>query len=367
MAYEIMTDNTQSYEDLGWFLEKSEKGFCLLVTRPRMQNEVASHFHSPDVTVYNYAHQGVSHFYFADVERLVKENPNSKSFFMVQFQQAVSDEIDKLRFNFSRERLDGLERNFIFCVTEEAADGLNQKARDIYSWMKLKIPFEDETEALDKVLEITDIVVPPIDKDTGVEVQIDDSWTDERKLAAAIAMKNRAERLRDEGRYADAQKLLEYVVEIREAILGTEHPDTAKAYDRIADVYELRGDYCSALEYDKKALAIRERALGKNNLETAETYNNMAGVYSDQGDYEKALEYYGKALAIKERVLGTEHPSTAVTYNNMASVYSAQGDYEKALEYCGKALAIRVRVLGTDHPDTKKTRNLMTQLLQKTN
>ena len=325
MAYESMTDNVQSYEDLGWFLEKSEKGFCLLVTRPKMQNVVASHYRSRDVTVYNYAHQGVSHFYFADVERLVKENPNSKSFFMVQFQQAVSDEIDKVRFNFSRERLDGLERNFIFCVTEEAADGLNQKARDIYSWMKLKIPFEDETEALDKALEMTDIAVPPIDKSTGVEVQIDDSWTDERKLAAAIAMRNRAERLKDEGRYADAQKLLEHVVEIRESILGMEHPDTAIAYDRIADVYELRGDYRSALEYNKKALAIRER------------------------------------------VLGAEHPYTANTYHNMAVVYENQGDYEKALEYCSKALAIRERVLGMDHPSTKGTKNLMTQLLKKAN
>ena len=167
-----------------------------------------------------------------------------------------------------------------------------------------------------------------------------------------------------QGNYEKALEYYDNALEVRERILGSDHPSTATTYNNMAGVYKAQGEYEKALEYYGKVLEVRERVLGRGHPDTATTYNNMAGVYEDQGDYEKALEYYGKALEIVERILGSDHPSTATTYNNMAGVYQAQGDYEKALEYYGKDLEISEKVLGSDHPNTAATYNNMAGVYQ---
>ena len=160
-----------------------------------------------------------------------------------------------------------------------------------------------------------------------------------------------------QGDYAKALEYYKKALEIREKVLGLKHPDTAATYNNIAGVYWAQGDHAKALEYYKKALEIREKVLGPEHPDTATTYNDTAGVYQVEGDHTKALEYYKKALQIREKVLGSKHPDTATTYNNIAGVYQAQGDHTKALEYYKKALEIREKVLGPEHPDTAGTYN----------
>ena len=72
----------------------------------------------------------------------------------------------------------------------------------------------------------------------------------------------------------------------------------------LALAYIGREDYDKAMEYHLKALEIRETMLGMEHPDTATSYNNIGLVYHNQGDYPKALEYYTKALAIREKVPG---------------------------------------------------------------
>ncbi len=160
-----------------------------------------------------------------------------------------------------------------------------------------------------------------------------------------------------QGAYRKAFKCYQKALEIREKVLGKEHPDTAATYNNIAVVYSTEGVYRKALKWYEKALKVREKVLPKEHPDTAATYNNIAVVYSNQGECGKALEWYQKALEIREKVLGKEHLDTATTYNNIAVVYRIQGKYGKALEWCQKALKIREKVLGKEHPDTAITYN----------
>ena len=177
-----------------------------------------------------------------------------------------------------------------------------------------------------------------------------------------VALNNLAAVYNKQGNYEKALEYYDNALEVRERILGSDHPDTAVTYNNIALVYQAQGEYKKALEYYGKVLEVRERVLGRGHPDTATTYNNMAGVYKEQGEYEKALEYYEKALDVKERALGSDHPSTATMYNNMAGVYQEQGEYEKALEYYNKALEVSERVLGRDHPDTATMYNNMAEV-----
>ena len=57
-------------------------------------------------------------------------------------------------------------------------------------------------------------------------------------------------------------------------------------------------------------LEIREKVLGLNHPGVATLYNNIAGLYSTIGNYIQSLEYYEKALKIRENVFGLDHPKT---------------------------------------------------------
>jgi tetratricopeptide (TPR) repeat protein len=88
-------------------------------------------------------------------------------------------------------------------------------------------------------------------------------------------------------------------------------------YNNIGAVYDNQGDYPKALEFHLKALNIREKVLGKEHPDIAMSYNNIGSVFFFQGDYPKALEYLQKALSILEKVLGPDHPNTKTGKENM--------------------------------------------------
>ncbi|MFC2032217.1 tetratricopeptide repeat protein, partial [Chloroflexota bacterium] len=71
-----------------------------------------------------------------------------------------------------------------------------------------------------------------------------------------------------------------------------------------------QGLYKEAEPLYKRALEIREKVLGPEHPDTATSLNNLAGLYNDQGLYKEAEPLYKRALEIREKVLGPEHPFT---------------------------------------------------------
>jgi tetratricopeptide (TPR) repeat protein len=97
---------------------------------------------------------------------------------------------------------------------------------------------------------------------------------------------------------------------IREQRLGSEHPETAVSLSNLALLYQRQGKYAQAERLLQCACLISELALGATHPEMAVSLNNLAGLYYDQGKYMKAKPFYQRALAISERALGREHPQT---------------------------------------------------------
>ena len=347
-----MIDNTAAYQTVGWILDHSDNGFFSLIASEAMQRRVVGFYKNSNVAVYDYLSRQ-EEYTFQALEDWIASQPDKDAYFLLNFQRALSDEEVLKRLNFSRDMLWKLNKNIIFCMTKGADDLLNGKAYDFYSYMKLVVVFQDELAAMREAPPIKDMMGQPQGGDESPEPVIENygQWPEERQLAYAISLSNQAELLTRKCRYADARRLLEAVLSIRTAVLGGEHPDTARTYDRIAGVYRAQGWYDKALEYCRRALEVREETLGHGHPNIGATYNNMAGAYKDQGQYDKALECYEKALAITEKALGSEHPNTAAVYNNMAGAYEARGEYGKALEYYEEALNIKEKALPPEHPD----------------
>ncbi|MBD2509794.1 tetratricopeptide repeat protein [Nostoc muscorum FACHB-395] len=174
---------------------------------------------------------------------------------------------------------------------------------------------------------------------------------------AALLLARSGYYLNERGRYSEAEPLYKKALELRQRLLGEEHPDVAISYNNLALLYSDQGRYSDAEPLHKKALELWQRLLGEEHPDVANSYNNLALLYSDQGRYSDAEPLYIKALELRQRLLGEEHPDVAQSYNNLAALYYSQGQYSDAEPLYIKALELWQRLLGEEHPDVANSYN----------
>src|SRR6266540_4261598 len=164
-------------------------------------------------------------------------------------------------------------------------------------------------------------------------------------------------KLRDADKLDEALTFAERALEIRERLLGTEHPDVAASIDNLASIYTGNAEYVKAEPLYRRALAIREKALGKDHPQIALSLNNLALLYRTQGKYVEGEPLFKRALDIREKALGKDHSDTAQSLANLAVLYSEQGKVVEAEPLYKRALDIYEKALGKDHPDTATSMN----------
>ncbi|TNN66970.1 Kinesin light chain 1 [Liparis tanakae] len=143
-----------------------------------------------------------------------------------------------------------------------------------------------------------------------------------------------------QGRYEVAVPLCKQALEDLEKTSGHDHPDVATmlnilalvaaTLNNLAVLYGKRGKYKEAEPLCKRALEIREKVLGKEHPDVAKQLNNLALLCQNQGKYEEVEYYYMRALEIYQSKLGPDDPNVAKTKNNLASCYLKQGKFKQA-------------------------------------
>jgi CHAT domain-containing protein/Tfp pilus assembly protein PilF len=192
-----------------------------------------------------------------------------------------------------------------------------------------------------------DQAIPPGER--AIEIRESVLGTDHPLVANSIT--SLGEILRFKGDYTRAEQLHNRALEIRENTLGAEHPDVASSLNNLAIINYFRGKFDEAEQLYRRALEKWEQALGPEHPLVAASLQNLAIVHAERGDYDNAEQLYKRALAIREKVLGPEHRDVATTLNNLAIVYEKKGDYEKTEQLYKRAIQIREKVLGPEHPD----------------
>ena len=166
------------------------------------------------------------------------------------------------------------------------------------------------------------------------------------------------------GDFSGALPYVERALEIWQAVLGPEHPNTAAGLNHLGFVLKSQGDLAGARPSFERALAIQEKVLGAEHPETARSLNNLGALLESQGDFAGARSNYERALASWGKVLGTEHPDTALSLNNLGGLLESLGDLAGARLYYERALAIQEKVLSAEHQDTALSLNNLGFLLQ---
>ena len=197
------------------------------------------------------------------------------------------------------------------------------------------------------------------------------------------ALEGELAELRRAGKFGEAIRPAEQIVQIRTRVQGADHWQAADARGALELCRLLRDrpvkdqdDYASSFRLMREAselsakarykevdvllrrvLEINRRVLGEDHHHTAACYANLASNLGDQVKHAEAEPLYRRAVEIDRRVLGPDHPDTAASINSVAYSLDQQAKYADAGPLFREALEIRRRVLGPDHQSTAGSYN----------
>ena len=168
------------------------------------------------------------------------------------------------------------------------------------------------------------------------------------------AMNNLANTYASLGKYADAEKLHNQVLDMRNRLLGKEHPKTISAMKNLANTYASLGKYADAEKLEIPVLDMRNRLLGEEHPDTISAMNNLANTSASLGKYADAEKLQIQVLDMRNILLGEEHPHTITAMENLARTYYHLKKVKDAEQLEIQVVDMRRRIFGEGHPHTIK-------------
>jgi serine/threonine protein kinase len=161
--------------------------------------------------------------------------------------------------------------------------------------------------------------------------------------------------LESEGRYDEAEKIQRGVLDEMRRTLGPEHSETLLAMNEMANIAQDKGNLPEAESLNREAMETLRRVFGPENQVTLLATSNLANVLRDEGRRAEAEQMLRELLETKRRVLGPEHPQTLTVMHNLANVLTDLGRKEEAEKLFRQTVEVENRVRGPENPSTLGT------------
>jgi hypothetical protein len=149
----------------------------------------------------------------------------------------------------------------------------------------------------------------------------------------------------------------ERALELRQAKLGPEHPDTLVAMNNLALAYKAAGKLDRAVPLLEVALRHLTTKLGPGHADTLAAMNNLATAYQAAGKLEQAIPLLEQGLERQRAKSGPDDPGTLRSMNNLGEAYRAARKLDQALPLLEQTLQRKRVRLGAEHPETLQTMN----------
>lgn len=130
---------------------------------------------------------------------------------------------------------------------------------------------------------------------------------------------------------------------------GVDGQYTGQTYLAIAEVYLLKFELSSALEYAQISLTL----VPENHSLRASAYRLLGKVHSKKAEYDLSLDYCKKALEVQQKTLPKDDKDVGLTYYWMAIAYENKNDYDMALQYLNESLRISRKNLPPSHENIR--------------
>jgi tetratricopeptide (TPR) repeat protein len=140
--------------------------------------------------------------------------------------------------------------------------------------------------------------------------------------------------------YQQSQDYYFQALEILERELGSEHTDVATTLTGLATIDVDQGKYAEAEPLLERSLMILSNALDPSDRYLADAIMNLAECYNAQGKYDQAGPLYERALEIRRNKLSENHPDLAESLYALGWFYFERGKYAEAEPLFNQALAI---------------------------
>ena len=109
--------------------------------------------------------------------------------------------------------------------------------------------------------------------------------------------------LREQGQYAEAERLQRDTLDVERRVLGSENPDTLASVAELAIILDNEARYPEAEKLAQEALDTDRRVLGVEDDQTQWAMIILASIFTDEGRLADAEKLYREALDIRRRVL----------------------------------------------------------------
>ena len=198
-------------------------------------------------------------------------------------------------------------------------------------------------------------------------LEIDERWHGPEHFKVAVRLNNLAQLLENTGRSKQAEFLMRRALKIDENWFGPDHPKVAFRLNNLAEFLRNANQFEQAEPLLRRSIEI----LDKNGGERLENYsaalNNLAQLLKTTNRLIEAEAFLRRALEIDKKNLGVDHPKVAVRLNNLARLLNEMGHFKKAEPLVRMSVAIDERTFGPDHPQISIGLNNLGQLLKKMN
>ncbi|MFZ2905781.1 MAG: CHAT domain-containing tetratricopeptide repeat protein [Cyclobacteriaceae bacterium] len=140
-------------------------------------------------------------------------------------------------------------------------------------------------------------------------------------------------------------------------LYGQTHPEVAKCYIAMGDIYKYSTyDFFLAEHTYELALKILEQMAEKDIMQLARTYYSLATTNRSQRDHVKALSYALKTLGLMDEIDNAIFRER--TYLTLANIYRDMQNYAEAKKFYEKALSLNLHI--NKGNEFNETRAIMT-------
>ena len=167
--------------------------------------------------------------------------------------------------------------------------------------------------------------------------------------------------LEDRSAYDEAVKTLDEAVRLQSA-RSAASSDLAESLSALGTAHYYLGHLALADSIHRRALAMHRQLYGEVHPRVADDLYNLGVVQHDLGHDVDAERYYRRALAVKQSWYGTEHPDTALIMAAVGQSLIYQGRYDEAATVLQQALGIQERIFGKVHPQVAMGLNILAVL-----
>lgn len=135
--------------------------------------------------------------------------------------------------------------------------------------------------------------------------------------------------LRNE-QFKDADRCFQKSFDIKQRVLGKNHPAVGHAASNLAKLYYAMCDYGKAETLSSFAVSVFEHAPQKESTDLACALHNLATLYHVQRKYDQAETYYQRAMTMKQKLFGPNHPETLSILKSYANLLKSTHREEQA-------------------------------------